>query len=44
MTAYVLNHKGEEVISEDIRKISKKNIILKSNPEEACLIYLVYRY
>jgi hypothetical protein len=24
MTAYVLNHKGEEVISEDIRKISKE--------------------
>jgi hypothetical protein len=29
MTAYVLNHKGEEVISERHQKDFKKNIILK---------------
>jgi hypothetical protein len=40
MTAYVLNHKGEEVISERDIKISKKNIILKSN-QKLYQIYLV---
>jgi hypothetical protein len=35
MTAYVLNHKGEEVISKDIRKISKEYNTEKVTTEEA---------
>jgi hypothetical protein len=34
VTAYVLNHKGEEVISERHQKDFKKNIILKSNQKK----------
>jgi membrane protein YqaA with SNARE-associated domain len=41
MTAYVLNHKGEEVISERHQKDFKKEYNTEKVTQKLCQIYLV---